>query len=65
MAMQAQGKTGGVDMGTVNKESMLSWLEQFDSFSLYEKANEVLSVYLGNSKITSIEKKKARKQNVK
>lgn len=65
MAMQAQGKTGGVDMEKINKESMLSWLEQFDSFSLYEKANEVLSIYLGSSKITSVEKKKVRKQNVK
>lgn len=65
MAMQAQSKTGGVDMETINKESLLSWLEQFDSFSLYDKAKEILSIYLGSSKITSIEKKKARKQNVK
>lgn len=65
MAMQAKGKTGDIDMSTLDKESMLSWLEQFDSLSLYDNAQDILKVYLGNSTITSVEKKKARKQNVK
>lgn len=65
MAMQAKGKTGDIDMSTLDKESMLSWLEQFDSLSLYDNAQDILEVYLGNSTITSVEKKKARKQNVK
>lgn len=65
MAMQAKAKSGAVDMSTINKEEMLSWLEQFDGFTMYDKAKEILEVYLGNTGITSKEKKKARKQNVK
>lgn len=65
MAMQAKAKDGGVDMSTINKDSMLSWLEQFDGFTMYDKAKDILEVYLGNSGITSKEKKKARKLNEK
>lgn len=65
MAMQAKAKAGGVDMSTINKDSMMSWLEQFDGFTIYDKAKDILEVYLGGSEITSKEKKKARRQNVK
>ena len=65
MAMQAKAKTGGVDLSTINKEMMLSWLEDLDGFSIYDKAQEILAVYLGNSEVASKEKKSTRKQNVK
>jgi hypothetical protein len=62
MAMQAKAKTGEIDLTTINVDSMVSWLEQFGSFAIYNKAQEILSVYLDNTTITSSEKKKARKQ---
>lgn len=65
MAMQAKAKTGGVDLSTLNREMMLSWLEDLDGFSIYDKAQEILAVYLGNSEVASKEKKSTRKQNVK
>lgn len=65
MAMQAKAKTGGVDLSTINRETMLSWLEDLDGFSIYGKAKEILDVYLGNSEVASKEKKSTRKQNVK
>lgn len=64
MAMQAKAKTGEIDLTTINVDSMVSWLEQFGSFAIYNKAQEILSVYLDNTTITSSEKKKARKQTV-
>ena len=65
MAMQAEAKAGRVDLSTINKESLLSWLEKLDGFSIYSKAAEILDVYLGNTGVTSTEKKKARKPSAK
>jgi intein-encoded DNA endonuclease-like protein len=63
MAMQAQGKSGGVDLNKISKDDMLIWLEQFDGFELVNKSKDIIEVYLGNSNISSKEKKKARKQS--
>ena len=63
MAMQAKAKDGGVDLNTINRDSLLEWLEQFGGFELFNHANDIMNVYLGNTASTSKEKKKVRKPN--
>ena len=61
MSMQAKSKKEGLDLSTINRDNMLEWLEQFGGFELFNHANEIMSVYLGNEETTSKEKKKVRK----
>lgn len=61
MAMQARSRNEDLDINTVNRDNMLSWLEQFGGFELFSHANEIMNVYLGNEETTSKEKKKVRK----
>ena len=61
MAMQAKAKDGEIDLNKINKDNMFEWLEQFGGFELFNHANEIMNIFLGNTKVTSQEKKKARK----
>ena len=63
MAMQAKAKAGMADLSTINEEMMVSWLETFDGMELLNNAAEIMDVYLGNTKFTSKEKKRATKQS--
>lgn len=63
MAMQAKAKNGEVDLNKLNQDKMLEWLEQFGGFELYAHANDIMDVYLGNTIVTSDEKKKVRKRS--
>lgn len=58
MAMQAKSRNEGLDINTVNRDNMISWLEQFGGFEMLTRANEIISVYIGNEETTSEEKKK-------
>lgn len=61
MAMQAKSKTEGKDLNTINRDNMIEWLEQFGGFEMFNHANDIMNVYLGNEETTSKEKKKVRK----
>ena len=61
MAMQAKAKDGEVDLNVINRNDMVEWLEQFGGFELFNHANEIMNIFLGNTKVSSQEKKKARK----
>lgn len=63
MAMQAKSKTEGKDLNTINRDNMIEWLEQFGGFEMFNHANDIMNVYLGNEGTTSKEKKKVRKPN--
>lgn len=63
MAMQAKSKTEGKDLNTINRDNMIEWLEQFGGFEMFNHANDIMNVYLGNEGATSKEKKKVRKPN--
>lgn len=58
MSMQAKSKKEGLDLSTINRENLLEWLEQFEGFELFNHANEIIGVYLGNEGTSSEEKKK-------
>lgn len=61
MAMQAKAKDEEIDLNHINREDMLEWLEQFGGFEMLTHSQEIMSIYLGNMKTTSKEKKKVRK----
>lgn len=65
MAMQAEAKAGRVDLSTLNKESMITWLEKLDSFAIITKAKDIVGVYTRSLDGMSKEKKKVRKPNAK
>lgn len=66
MAMQAAAKTDSkIKLDKLNESSFLDWLESFDSMELENKAEEIMSVYLGNTETSSDAKKNIEEQNEK
>lgn len=53
MTMQASKK----DLTTINEESYIEWLEQFDLMDLYIASGEIMSLYQGNKKSEAEQKK--------
>jgi hypothetical protein len=62
MAMQAKAKNDEIDLTKINEESMVLWLERFDGMELLNHAGDIMDVYLGNTRFSSKEKKRAIKQ---
>lgn len=60
MAKAAEAKEGKADMNKLNQEVFLEWLEQFDPMDLPMAANDIVTLYTGNSITTSEPKKNAR-----
>ena len=52
------------DMTTLNKESMLEWLEQFEAMDVVDATEEIFSVYFGDS-LSTVESKKKAKDELK
>lgn len=48
------------DMDQLNKAAFIDWLEQFEPFDITTAAEEIIDLYMGNTKTTSEVKKKAR-----
>ena len=48
------------DMDKLNKAAYIDWLEQFEPFDITTAAEEIIDLYMGNTKTTSEVKKKAR-----
>ena len=63
MAMQAKAKKGEINIGEVQKDDLLGWLEQFGGFEIFNAAEDIINIYMGNSITSSKEKKRARKQS--
>lgn len=57
MAMTADEK---VNMNNLNMDAYVKWLEQFEPLDLTMAAEDIVDVYMGNTKTTSEVKKKAR-----
>ncbi len=56
MAMSADDS---VDMNKLNVEKYVEWLEQFEAFDITMASEDIIDVYMGNTKTTSEIKKKA------
>lgn len=56
MAMSADES---VDMNKLNVEKYVEWLEQFEAFDITMASEDIIDVYMGNTKTTSEIKKKA------
>lgn len=66
MAMQAKALDDKeIKLDKLNENSLMDWLEGFDSFSFEDKAEEILDVYYGNSETTSESKKNKEEQTEK
>lgn len=64
MAMQAASLTDkNVKMERLNQEQYINWLEQFDSMAIENASEDILNVYLGNTKTDSESKKNSDEQN--
>ncbi len=48
------------DMDKLNEEAYIDWLEQFEPFDITNSADEIVDLYMGNTKTSSEVKKKAR-----
>lgn len=48
------------DMDKLNLNAYVDWLEQFEPFDITEASEEIIDLYMSNSKTTSEVKKKAR-----
>ena len=53
MAMQA----GKADMNALNMEKYIAWLEEYDSMTFIENANEIFAIYSGSRNNSSKAKK--------
>lgn len=60
MAMSAEKKLS--EMRKLTEDNFAEWLEQFDMGEMLEAANEILAVYIGNSKMLSASKKETGPQ---
>lgn len=64
MAMQAKARDDSkIKLDKLNENSLIDWLEQFDGMSIENAANDILEVYLGNSKTESETKKNRDEQS--
>lgn len=59
MAKQAEAKNEQKPLTTLNQESFIEWLEQFEPLDLVLASEEIVDLYLGNEKTLSEAKKKA------
>lgn len=58
MAMQAKAKEDDtVKLEKLNEDKLLDWLEQYDGLAIENTSQEILDVYLGNTKTESKSKK--------
>ena len=58
MTKAAEAQNGGEAMSTLNMESYIDWLEQFEPLDLTLSADEIIDLYMGNGKTLSEGKKK-------
>lgn len=54
-----------VDMSKLNMETFYEWCEDFGPTELLEKGNEILDIYVSNTRTSSKPKKNNAKQSVK
>lgn len=59
MAKAAESQNEHKPMTTLNNESFIEWLEQFEPLDLTLAADEIVDLYLGNEQTLSEVKKKA------
>ena len=59
MAKQAEAQNEHRPMTTLNQESFIEWLEQFEPLDVVLAIDEIVDLYLGNEKTLSEAKKKA------
>ena len=59
MAKQAESQNEHKPMTTLNQESFIEWLEQFEPLDVVLATDEIVDLYLGNEKTLSEAKKKA------
>lgn len=59
MAKQAEAQNEHKPMTTLNQESFIEWLEQFEPLDVVLATDEIVDLYLGNEKTLSEAKKKA------
>lgn len=66
MAMQAEAKSNEeIKLDKLNYNTFMDWLEGFDSMALENAADEIISVYMGNTEQTSDAKKNIEEQKEK
>lgn len=66
MAMQSKAADDDkIKLDKLGYNEFLNWLEGLDSFTLEENAEEIVSVYYGNTETTSEAKKNTEEQSVK
>lgn len=58
MSKAAEAQNGGKAMSTLNLESYVEWLEQFEPLDLAMAAEAVIDLYMGNQNTLSDVKKK-------
>jgi hypothetical protein len=59
MAKAAEAQSEHKPMATLNQESFIDWLEQFEPLDLTLAAEDIINLYLGNEETLSEVKKKA------
>ena len=58
--IMAKSADDGVDMTKLNEDKYVEWLEDFEPFDITNSADEIIDLYLGNTKSDSEVKKKVR-----
>ena len=59
MNAQAEGK----DMKSLNMDTFLAWVDQFDSNEIFSNIQEIFSIYLGSKLTTAVLKKEGEQPN--
>lgn len=66
MAMQAKKKSDdSISLEKLSMDNYLDWLEDFGGMAIEDKAEEIIGVYIGNTKTDSEAKKNADKPKEK
>ena len=60
MAKAAEAQNGQISMATLNQETFVDWLEQFEPMDLAMASEEIVEVYMGNQITHSEVKKKVK-----
>lgn len=58
MAKAAEAQTEGKSLATLNQDTFVEWLEQFEPLDIVMSADDIVNLYLGNEKTLSEDKKK-------